>query len=323
MDFINFHIAYLLTKHKCVIIPDFGAFVVSIVQDGKLENRKFVSLPINYSLTFNPEIIQDDELLVHSIAKGKNISYEEALHLVYEYVDNLVDNLRSGQTVQFPWIGKIHLSGDRKIIFTQAKKLSCNASSYGLVNLYFPYLTETLGNGSIEKRKKIYKRPFFYIIFVVIVLLSALLSVFLISKPLNKNRFSFPNKLTMSDMLKVVPKKPTIDSIPLVISDSVKPEIIDSVKPIAIDSTKLHPKYFIIISSLTKEKDAEIMLKYFLSKGLDKSKINRLEGKYRISIETFDDKEEAVSFLKMFKKGGGDPLFKEAWIFEDKGSNHP
>jgi nucleoid DNA-binding protein len=190
VDFINFHIAYLLTKHECVIIPDFGAFVVLKVQDDPSKRRGFILPPIKYYLTFNPEIIQDDGLLVHSIEKEKNTSYTEALHLVNEFVNGLVEDLRTGQMVQFPWIGKIHLSNERKIVFTPAKNLSCNASNCGLENLNFPYLNDVSENKFIKKHKKQTKRLIFYIILAVIILLSALLFIFLFSKPLDKNLFS-------------------------------------------------------------------------------------------------------------------------------------
>lgn len=316
MDFINFHIAYLLTKHECVIIPDFGAFVVSKVQDDRSKRRGFISPPVKNFLTFNPEIIQDDGLLVHSIAKEKNVDYAEALRLVYEYVDSLVDSLMKGQTVQFPWIGKIQLSDDRKILFTPAKNLSCNASNCGLANLNFPCLSEASEDGFIEKRKKIYKRPVFYVILSVIVLLSALLIIFLISKPLKKNLLSFTDVPFISSWYKVDSVNQAIDTIPLISRNFAKQRITDSVKPPAVaDSTKLSPKYFIIVSSLIYEKEAEVMLNYFLTKGLDKSKIIRSDGKYRISIQTFYNKEEALSFLDVLKKDGENPLFREAWIY--------
>ena len=320
MDFINFHIAYLLTNHECVIIPDFGAFVVSKKINEKSNKRGFISPPASYSLTFNPEIIQDDELLVHSVAKEKHIDYPEALHLVHDYVDSLVDALREGQAVQFPWIGKIHLSDDRKIVFTPAKNLSCNASNCGLVNFNFPTLTDTSEDESVEKRrKKIYKRPVFYILLAAIVLLLAGLYVFLILKPLDINQFSFPDlpTISISNPFKANPVKQAAAALPSILADSVKPEAVDSVKPIPIDSTKLSPsEYRIIVFSTVREKDANVMLNYFVANGLSKAQIIHSDGKYRISIETFDNKEEALSFLDVIKKSGDNPLFKDAWIFE-------
>jgi hypothetical protein len=312
VDFINFHIAYLLTKHECIIIPDFGAFVVLKVQDDKPKRRGFISPPCQYYLTFDPEIIQDDGLLIHSIEKEKNVDYVEALHLVDEYVSDWVEDLRTGQTVQFPWIGKIHLSDERKIVFTPAKNLSCNASTCGLATLNFPYLNDVSENKFIKTQKKQTKRLIFYIILAVIILLSALLFIFLISKPLGKSLPSYPDTPKVSDTLKINPVKPLIGT------DSTKSVHIDSVKKMVADSVKLPSKYYIIVSSLRKEKEAEDLLKYFLAKGLDKSIIIRSGEEYQISIETFDNREKAITFLNIIKKDGENPLLREAWILESK-----
>jgi len=334
VDFINFHIAYLLTKHECVIIPDFGAFVVSKAKEDAEKKKGFISPPANNYLIFNPEIIQDDGLLVHSVAKEKSISDAEALRLVNDYVDGLVNDLRKGQTVQFPWIGKIHLSDDRKIVFTSANNLSCNASNCGLVNFNFPYLTETAEDEFVvEKRKKINKRPILYTILALIILLLVALFIFLGPKFLDISRFSLPSLPTISNPFKAEPVKPVATTPPLapadstkqVIIDSVKPEIIDSVKPEAVDSVKSTlsdstksgtPEYYIIVFSTIREKDACVMLNYFVSNGISKAQIIHLDEKYRISVETFDNQDEAVSFLDMLKKNGENPLFKDAWIFE-------
>ena len=309
MDFINFHIAYLLTKHKQVIIPDFGAFVVFKIQDNQ-ENRKgILSPPGKYSLIFNPEIIKDDGLLVHSIAKEKNISGGEALRLVYEYVDSLVDNLRAGQTVRFPWIGKIHLSGNRKIVFTPALNLSCNASSCGLVNFSFPYLNENSEDATAGKRKKNRRRTAVYIMIAVTVLLSVL-GALITLEPSNflRDLISLPNMPTVNEMLTVTPQKPDVDS-----SSSAH---VDSTALTVIDSVPAQPQYFLIIASLTEEKEAEDMLEHFISKGMDSATIVHSDGRYRISIETFTNKEDAVSFLDSIRKEQGNPLFSDAWILE-------
>ena len=317
MDFINFHISYLLTNHECVIIPDFGAFVVSKKTDEKSNKRGLISPPASYSLTFNPEIIQDDGLLVRSVAKEKHIDYEEALRMVHDYADNLVNVLREGQAVQFPWIGKIHLSDDRKIVFIPAKSLSCNASNCGLVNLSFPYLTDEPEEKSVGKQKKIYKRPIFYIILAAIVLLLVGLFIFLFPNFLDKTRFSLPNISAISNIFKTNSIKPVTDTLSLISKDSLKSEIVDSVKPIIANSAKsASSKFFIVIFSTMRENDAKTMLNYFLAKGLNKAAIIHSDGKYRISIESFDNKDDAISFTEMLKKNGENPLFKDAWIFE-------
>jgi nucleoid DNA-binding protein len=309
MDSINFHIAYLLTKHEQVIIPDFGAFVVSKVKDDKLNWRGMISPPVKYSLTFNPEIIKDDGLLVHSIAKEKNIGDKEALRLVDEYVDHLIDDLRTGQIVRFPWVGKIHLSDNRKIVFTPALNLSCDASNCGLVNLNFPYLNENPENNSADKRKNNRKRSIVFAVIVVIVLLAVLGVLITLPIKFSKDRILLRNEPGRSDTLIINPPDPVVDSFRFDV-DSTALAVIDSIQ-------MKQPQYFIIIASLTREKEAKKILNYFISKGMDKAEIIHRNDKYRISIENFTNKEEAVSFLNIIKKEYGNPLLKDAWILEN------
>lgn len=339
MDFIKFHIAYLLTKHKHVIVPDFGAFIVTKVKEDKLNKRGMISPPVKYSLSFNPEFIKDDGLLVHSIAKEKNISNEEALRLVYEYVDSLVDDLRRGQTIQFPWIGKIHLSEDRKIVFTPVLNLSCNASNCGFVNLSFPYLSEISEDDFTDKSKKDHKRPLAFLIIAIVLI--AVLGVLMIVTPLTppplrflKERFSC--LISLSDMKTVrkdtftvdssnAPITPIIDFSLFTRVDSTAPVAADSIQivadsvQIAVDSVQTEPQYHIIIASSTEEKEAEEILNYLMSKGIGEVKIIRSDGKYRISIKAFTNKEEAVSFLNLIRKEQQNLLFKDVWILEGTG----
>jgi nucleoid DNA-binding protein len=312
MDCINFHIAYLLTKHKQVVIPDFGAFVVSKVQEDNLNRRGMMSPPAQYSVTFNSEIIKDDGLLVHSIATEKNISDEEAIRLVYEYVDKLVDTLRAGQDVRFQWIGKIHLTGDRKIVFTPSLNLSCNASSCGLVNLSFPTLHEESKNNTTYKRKRKLRWPTGCAAIVITVLLA--LGALIALEPFNclKDMIPFPNLSAISKLLTGKPPKPAANLPPPVIN-------IDTAESAIADSVQTQLQYFIIITSLTEEKKAQEISDYLMSKGMDEVKIIRSDGKYRVSIKSFTDKEEATSFLNLIREEHGNPLFRDVWILEDAG----
>ncbi|MDR2690763.1 MAG: SPOR domain-containing protein [Dysgonamonadaceae bacterium] len=311
MDFINFHIAYLLTKHKHVIIPDFGAFIVSKRKEDKPDRRGMISPPVKYSLSFNPEMIKDDGLLVHSIAKEKNIDSGEALRLVYEYVDSLVDDLRTGKTIQFPWIGKIHLSEDRKIVFTPELNLSCNASGCGLVDLNFPSLNEISEDDFAGQRKKNCKRPLVGVIIAVVVL-AAVLAALMTVTPLR----SFNDLISLFDMKTV---KDTDSPVPTVSAIS-SGDIDSTAAPVVVDSVQTQPQYFIIVTSLTEEKEAEEILNYLMSKGMDEVKIIHSDGKYRISIKSFTNKEEAVSFLNLIRKEQENPLFKDAWILDGIGT---
>lgn len=74
-DSLSHHIATLLRRHDCVIVPGVGAFVSTRigaqVSDGLLT-------PPHRSLSFNPALVHDDGLLAASFARRMKISFEQA-----------------------------------------------------------------------------------------------------------------------------------------------------------------------------------------------------------------------------------------------------
>jgi nucleoid DNA-binding protein len=314
MDFINFHIAYLLAKHKQVIIPDFGAFVVSPVQENQSDRRTTIPLPVKYTLSFNPEIIKNDGLLVHSIAKEQSIGEEEALRLVYEYIDKLVNELRVGQTIQFPWIGKIYISSDRKIVFIPTLYLSCNAATCGLADLDFPYLSESSEDAPTKRKKS---RKWLIVCSVIAVIaFSPVVAALITGKDLTKltdlrvvkkSLRSRLNRRAISRMFTAKPKKPAASPALPIVANSTASVVTDSVQS----------QYFIIIASVIDKKEAEEISTRLTEQGLDDVKIILSDGKYRISIKTFADNGRAVVFLDSIRKEEGNPLYKDAWVLED------
>jgi hypothetical protein len=176
-------------------------------------------------------------------------------------------------------------------------------------------LNENSEDDSACKRKKNRKRPIIYIAITAIFLLTILGSLVFLT-PIKSLKdlmelISLPDDLVVSDTLTISSPKPSVDSSLFA--------GINSTASAVIDSTQTQPQYFIIIASLTKEKEAEGMLNYFISKGMDNAKIICSDGKYRVSIDNFTNKEDAVSFLNSIKKELGNPLLKDAWILENTG----
>ncbi|MDR2085544.1 MAG: hypothetical protein LBP72_00005, partial [Dysgonamonadaceae bacterium] len=104
MKNLNFYIAYLLTKHECVIIPGFGAFVVFAVCASKKEIEGVLCPPAQ-SLGFNPEIKHNDGLLTHFVSEMETISYKEADRFIKQYVNQLNEQLIAAKNVAVKWIG--------------------------------------------------------------------------------------------------------------------------------------------------------------------------------------------------------------------------
>jgi nucleoid DNA-binding protein len=330
MQNVNLHLAYLLTKHECVIIPDFGAFVVSLVSTDRI-NKWGILYPPTKFLGFNPKVKHNDGLLVNSIAKEKNIAYNEAAHGVRQYVEFLHHQLNERNVVNIPWIGDLRLSDDNKIVFNPANNLSCNAFNYGFTNFHLPFLSELRESKVQEiqhpnppqKNKEIIWVPLNRRILIHTgSAAAALLALFLIPTPLNNHSDSIPTQsasvFTFSSNNKAI--ETVSDETDLIETDTItnafpiaETRINHAIEKTAVLTTneKSH-QYFIVIASLPNRESAEKTLLNFQSKGFKNIGITSSEGKHRIYINRFEDKKEAESFLIGFRKDN--PKYSTAWL---------
>ncbi|GHT09204.1 cell division protein [Bacteroidia bacterium] len=331
MQNVNLHLAYLLTKHECVIIPGFGAFVVSSVATDKINKWGILYPPAKF-LGFNPKLQHNDGLLANSIAKEKNISYNEAVHLIRRYVDSLHSQLNERNIINIPYLGDLCLSDENKIVFNPANNLSCNAFNYGFTNFHLPLLSELQNLSKLQESKKqenhlpnLPKRKG-EIIWVplnrrILVrtgsVAAALLAFFLIPTPLNNHSdyiptqsasvFTFPasSKTIEADSLETDSTMIT-EALP-----ATETTIDKEIKTENVAGKKSH-QYFIIIASLPDKKSAEKTLLEFQSKGFNNADIISADGKHRIYINQFEDKKEAESFLSNFRKDN--PKYSKTWL---------
>jgi nucleoid DNA-binding protein len=337
MQAINFHLAYLLTKHECVIIPGFGAFIVSPEASYKDKESGIFSRPASV-LGFNPDIRHNDGLLANSLSKEKNISYKDATLLINQYVTHLIDRLNTTKSVTINWLGDLSLSPENKILFTPAASLSCNAAYYGFTNLYFPRLTE------IRSQEKEINRgiviPFNRrTVMRVGSVAAAILVLFSISTPLNDSQGPLQNASLfsfVSNAQPVLAEEPVneetdqpeailpVSEIIPVAEVITAPEVIAAPETIAVPETKPAPAkevkpvkanevyYYIVIASLTSKTAANQKLSDFQASGFDHVAVISKDNHHRICIERFKDKKEAETFLTHFRQDN--PKYATSWL---------
>lgn len=116
------HIDFLLQNHDCVIIPDFGGFVLSreeafIVPDGAIRPPLVV-------VGFNPDLKYNDGLLAESYMNVYDISYDAACKKIRENVDKLNNALSLGQAVQIGRLGRLKVDENKQLHFMPNHYLS-------------------------------------------------------------------------------------------------------------------------------------------------------------------------------------------------------
>jgi len=324
---VPFHIAYLLIRHECVIVPGLGAFVVSS-SEGEKNYRWGILSPPESFLGFNPEIKQNDGLLAGSIAKEKELSAEDANRLIEQYVTYLLYSLDKGKRVQIPGVGILYAK-DNKKVFQPSRALSCNALNYGLSSFSLPYANdlqiEAL-NSPPKKNKEVVWIPVSrkFISYCGSVA-AALLVMCFIPTPLNNGRF-FPKRTQYASLVGLSSRNPVEEEITASVSEEIQipadtPLIQKEIKTSPPAKPEIRPirkaafHYYIIIASLPDRASANKVLTGFQSK-FKEATLLYSDGRYRIYTRRFEDKAEAETFLARFRKNH--PERKDAWLLAQK-----
>ncbi len=332
------HLAYLLTKHECITLPGLGAFVVQPVINSGLQIGGIFTAP-GHTLSFNPELKHNDGLLVSSIMKAQQITYNEANLYIGRFVEELSLLLKSSKDVHIPGIGILRMP-ENKILFLPEETLSCNVRSYGLKPVFMNPLHVSGESRNIEKNGKI-REPVIWIPFnrkvfkTAVSVAATILLLFAFSTPLVNYRQSEQNAGIIPLAVKSVcnssyQKKPDLKSEPVgsdndgIVSESqLKSE--EAVRENSVTATDVKDPdsgmtslsgrtYYIIIGSLPTLKTAEKQLNSLPAAFAHADIVGNGE-RYRIYIEKFSDKKEAEKYLIGFRKDHPD---YGAWLLSQK-----
>jgi hypothetical protein len=120
----------LLHHHECVILPDFGGF---IVRDSpcNFNASKDVLKPFAKHIFFNPHLIQNDGLLVSEIQKSESLNYNEALDFCKSEIEELRNDIEQNDHKSFGKLGTFH-KGLSNVWFAPSSSLNLSVDSYGL-----------------------------------------------------------------------------------------------------------------------------------------------------------------------------------------------
>ena len=134
MQSIEKHIIDLFRKHDCVIVPDFGGFLLTY-KSARFSPSGDELLPPSKVVSFNRSLVTNDGLLASSVASHENIAYSEAIGQVADKVRIWKDQLNSFREVRIDDVGVINLNNEGKWQFQPASTQNFLTSSFGLSTL--------------------------------------------------------------------------------------------------------------------------------------------------------------------------------------------
>ena len=146
MKILAKHIEYLLTLHDCVIVPDFGGFILRyqpamFESDGKI-------IPPSKVVGFNPILKYNDGLLANSIMRELNISFQDAMNQIHAEVRSFQCLLKRDQWTELGEIGLFKYTENGQVDFMPAETNSFDLNLFGLSEIQLVPIQANLDDNS-------------------------------------------------------------------------------------------------------------------------------------------------------------------------------
>ena len=299
------YISELLYIEDCIIVPDFGGFIVND-KSATINEKSGEITPPSKTILFNSQLVNNDGLLVNYIAKKENISNKECLANVLAISKKLKSKLFETKILRINKVGLLTIGSENNILFTQEKGYNYNLNSFGMrsVNHNTIDKKQRIKNeiqntvNAIEKNIISSNQMFLRAAAVAIPLI--LISFFSINQ--EKNITTIYEKMSLIDFSfdKTDNKKFLEKNDKAIIKTNVLPNI----------SSEL--KYHIIIGSFQEVTNAKKMHAKLVSKKYDAQILNS-DLNSRVSISSFIRKEDAILALTDVKKN-----YRSAWILTEE-----
>ena len=140
---ITNYLKELLNDNECVIIPEFGAFI-SKRHSATIDYANNRFLPPYKEIVFNNKLTNNDEILVDFISKKENISKEDSLAKIQNFVNQTAAILDVNNEFIMEGLGKMRKFGN-DFMFEVSHSENLLGDSFGLTEFnYKPvFRTET------------------------------------------------------------------------------------------------------------------------------------------------------------------------------------
>lgn len=299
------YLEFSLSAYNCVIIPDFGGFIINL-DSASISFNGDINPP-KKSIVFNPDLKHDDGILTSYISKNENISYNAASKKMKDVVLSLKSDIKSGKSIHCANLGKLVSNSDGNITFSSNKTVLFPAQ-YGLCPTEIRRLSviETI---SVKEKRNISLK------YTTTSIAAAVAAILLFIAPSgNIKDTNTGNATQKADFISGI----TTSLTSINIKNQISTPVAEDKKDVIIEpSIKKAPRtYYIIIGGEEAKNRADNLLDKIQKNSFPKAQMLATNDRYRIYISSFDDKTQAETFLDTFRKEN--PAFKTAWLYSKR-----
>ena len=286
----------LLYNNDCVIVPEFGAFVLKshsayIKDDTFYPPRKVIS--------FNAMLDENDGLLVKHLSTSRNISYKKALKTINDETQSLKNELSADKKSKIDPLGYIELSSEGNLVFYPKESINFESNSFGLTSFSKQPILKSVKKDASFKTASTPTPVFRYAAIFIALIGFSYFGYFNYSNYLDNERIK--NIAIAQDQILQNVQAATfnIGELPTISLKVTAP----------IENT--NKIYFSVIAGSFRSKiNAEKHLNHLISKGFKASytTINP-RGLFRVAYARLDSRKKAYSLIAEIKENGED-----AWL---------
>lgn len=130
----------LLFVQETIVVPGLGGFI-STPCPATVDYVQGTISPPSKKLSFNPNLVINDGVLVHHIQKNEVLTFQEAGKAVDDFVEEVKLALERREIVEIPKLGRLYKDYEHKVRFLP-EGVNFNAEAFGLPAVQFTPLVK-------------------------------------------------------------------------------------------------------------------------------------------------------------------------------------
>jgi nucleoid DNA-binding protein len=322
----------LLTSNNFISLPNFGSFVQSY-ESAKLSPDGNSFLPPRQVLSFDPTRTFNDEVIELYIQDKFDITRDEAVEKVNDFVETVKKSIESGGAFEFESVGSLKRNEVGQVVLLQIDDLKRVSSAFGLqeveakekkkgVSSIKPVIKSTASAKSPIADNVPKKKSFIVLyaslaaVFIVAILVASLMFFipeFRFWEDVKTQELTQVNQPVSSDLSDDIYSDNLLDSDTANISNSdvesgttikeTVAETTDKKKALFYEEPveQQSKTYYIIAGSFAKIENAEIFSRKLTDMGYNPEVVNS-DGRYRVAMSKFTNRNRALRELERLRR---------------------
>lgn len=305
MEKIIRHIETLLWRHDYVIVPGFGGFVFQ--HQSAVINEESIEPPL-VKMSFNPLMNVSDGLLAIEVSRMNSISFREASGLISEAVDKLQHTLKTKGKVEFGRLGAMEIDEESKVIFSPSKNTHLLPANFGLSTLH--YTATAIRQVEDARRTVTFTLPPARKIARYAAIGAVAVGLFFAAPRISDATQNLANFFPVKQHQQIIESAESIEPLKIVIPTEVATPLLNNT-----DAQAEVLPHHVIVSCMATQEDADNLCIRLKQLNFDKAHVLSPIKTYRVSIQSFATKQEAIGFMEQLRKSNSQ--FADAWVLSE------